>query len=50
MNHHVVLAGSYISGHAVILRRSPSVWVDMQLKPSIDAVDIENPQGGENSS
>jgi hypothetical protein len=36
--------GSYLSGHAVILRRRPSVWVELSVTPSISSIDIASIQ------
>ena len=33
--------GSYVSGSAVILRRVPSVWLEMTLESSVSTIDIE---------
>lgn len=32
--------GSHISGHAVILRRTPSVWIDLKLTSTVSSIDV----------
>ena len=34
--------GSFMSDEAVILRRSPSVWTEMQLKPTISSMNVDS--------
>ena len=40
----IPLPGSHMSGHAVVLRQSPSVWVDLRLT-SVDTIKISELKG-----